>query len=47
MFGGYCYPGVFGYDKPLIGDRVSIRHSGNWMFLWRQGPVRSSPGTAV
>jgi ammonium transporter, Amt family len=34
MFGGYSFPGLFGYDKP-IGD--ALLGSGNWVFLWKGG----------
>jgi Amt family ammonium transporter len=35
MFGGYSFPGVFGYDNP-IGS--SLMGDGNWVFLWK-GPM--------
>jgi len=34
MFGGYSFPGLFGYDKP-IGD--ALIGSGNAVFLWKGG----------
>ncbi|MFZ4584214.1 MAG: ammonium transporter [Acidimicrobiia bacterium] len=33
-FGGYSYPGYFGYDQP-VGD--ALIGSGNWVFLWKGG----------
>ena len=35
MFGGYSYPGYFGFDK-AIGD--ALIGSGNWVFAWK-GPI--------
>jgi Amt family ammonium transporter len=32
MFSGYSYPGYFGYDSPLSGDRLI--GFGDWTFLW-------------
>jgi Amt family ammonium transporter len=40
MFGGFTFPGVFGYDK-AIGSAL-IGH-GNWVFLWK-GPLLLSGG---
>jgi Amt family ammonium transporter len=34
MFGGYSFPGLFGYDKPIGG---ALLGSGNWTFLWKGG----------
>jgi Amt family ammonium transporter len=34
MFGGYSFPGLFGYDKAIGGHLVG---SGNWVFLWKGG----------
>ena len=34
MFGGYSYPGYFGFDKPLGGAIVG---SGSWVFAWWSG----------
>ena len=34
MFGGFSYPGVFGYDKP-VGS--ALLGSGDWTFLWGGG----------
>jgi Amt family ammonium transporter len=40
MFGGYSFPGVFGYDK-AIGS--ALLGSGNWVFVWK-GPLFLSGG---
>ena len=32
MFGGYSYPGYFGFDKALGGPLIG---SGSWVFLWK------------
>jgi Amt family ammonium transporter len=34
MFGGFSFPGVFGYDKPIGGALVG---HGDWTFLWQGG----------
>src|SRR5687768_8725520 len=34
MFGGYSFPGLFGYDEALGGSFIG---SGNWTFLWKGG----------
>jgi len=34
MFGGYSFPNLFGYDKPIGGDLIG---HGNWVFLWKGG----------
>ena len=44
MFGGWSYPGYFGYDKPL-GD--ALIGSGNWVFLWKGGFALSGAGYDV
>ena len=35
MFGGYSFPGLFGYEKAIGSALVG---SGNWVFLWK-GPM--------
>jgi ammonium transporter, Amt family len=40
MFGGYSYPGYFGYDTP-IGS--ALLGSGHWVFAWK-GPLALSGG---
>jgi len=35
MFGGYSFPGLFGYDKPVGSALVG---SGNWVMAWK-GPM--------
>jgi Amt family ammonium transporter len=34
MFGGFSYPGVFGYDE-AVGE--ALIGSGHWVFLWKGG----------
>ncbi|MEO6121541.1 MAG: ammonium transporter [Acidimicrobiales bacterium] len=34
MFGGFSYPGYFGYDEP-VGE--ALIGSGQWVFLWKGG----------
>jgi ammonium transporter, Amt family len=34
MFGGYSFPGLFGYDKPVGGPLIG---SGNFVLLWKGG----------
>jgi Amt family ammonium transporter len=34
MFGGWSYPGYFGYDAPIGGALIG---SGHWVFLWKGG----------
>jgi Amt family ammonium transporter len=47
MFGGFSYPGYFGFDTPVGSPLVSI---GNWVFLW-DGPFAlkglGGPGTTA
>ena len=35
MFGGYSFPGAFGYDTALTAN--GLIGSGNWVFLWKGG----------
>ena len=35
MFGGFSFPGVFGYDKPIGSALIG---SGDWTLLWK-GPI--------
>ena len=44
MFGGWSYPGYFGYDKPL-GD--ALIGSGHWVFLWKGGFALGGAGFDV
>ena len=44
MFGGFSYPGYFGYDAPLGGKLLGI---GNWVFLWKGGFALSGLGDAA
>jgi ammonium transporter, Amt family len=41
MFGGYSYPGYFGFDHPLGSALIG---SGHWVFLWKGGFALSQPG---
>lgn len=34
MFGGFSFPNLFGYDKPIGSALIG---SGNWVFLWKGG----------
>src|SRR4051812_15702682 len=34
MFGGWSFPGLFGYNEPLGGALIG---SGHWTFLWKGG----------
>jgi Amt family ammonium transporter len=34
MFGGWSYPGYFGYDEPIGSALIG---SGEWVFLWKGG----------
>jgi ammonium transporter, Amt family len=34
MFGGWSFPGVFGYNEPIGGALIG---SGHWTFLWKGG----------
>jgi Amt family ammonium transporter len=43
MFGGFSYPGYFGYDAP-IGD--ALVGSDHWVFLWQGGFALSDIGKA-
>jgi ammonium transporter, Amt family len=40
MFGGYSFPGVFGYNEALGGPLIG---SGNWVFLWKGGFALAGP----
>ena len=45
MFGGYSFPGTFGYDAPL--NAHGLIGSGNWVFLWKGGFALSDLPNAV
>jgi Amt family ammonium transporter len=40
MFGGYSFPGVFGYNEAVGGALIG---SGNWVFLWKGGFALAGP----
>jgi ammonium transporter, Amt family len=44
MFGGYSYPGVFGYDKAIGGPLLG---SGDFVFLWQGGFALGGSGYDV
>ncbi len=44
MFGGFSFPGVFGYDQPIGGALIG---SGDWTFLWKGGWFLSGKGYDV
>ncbi|MBA3654875.1 MAG: ammonium transporter [Actinobacteria bacterium] len=44
MFGGYSFPGLFGYDKPVGGALIG---SGHWVFLWKGGWALSGAAYSV
>jgi Amt family ammonium transporter len=44
MFGGWSYPGYFGYDAPIGSALVG---SGEWVFLWKGGFALGGVGGAV
>ena len=41
MFGGFSYPGYFGFDKPIGSALIG---SGNWVFLWKAPLALSGKG---
>ncbi|HEX5615149.1 MAG TPA: ammonium transporter [Acidimicrobiia bacterium] len=44
MFGGWSYPGYFGYDQALGGALIG---SGEWVFLWKGGFALTDIGNAA
>src|SRR5205809_1149306 len=44
MFGGYSFPNLFGYNKPLGG---ALLGHGHWVFLWKGGFALSGHGYDV
>jgi ammonium transporter, Amt family len=44
MFGGFSYPGFFGYDEPLGDALIKV---GDWVFLWQGGFALSGLGGQV
>jgi Amt family ammonium transporter len=44
MFGGYSYPGYFGFDQALGGPLIG---SGSWVFLWQGGWLLNLDATAL
>jgi Amt family ammonium transporter len=45
MFGGYSFPGAFGYDAAL--NAKGLIGSGDWVFLWKGGFALSDLGSAA